>query len=433
MIDIEKYGRQAISILRDRYGLPESGFIAGGSIANIVWELVSGNKAVVNDIDVFRYIGKIEESEVYEITKDGKKLSFLEKETQYFDDYNGMNFRTSPSKYYIIDTSSKDGIFNYVDYRSSTPDVDIIINSFDINCTTIGYDISTDRLFWLKSFDDFLKTGELKVCSLTSPSHTVIRLYKKSIELNAKFSNMEFDLLSCALCNRYSDLNRTKFSTRYAEMYEKYSEYFSDKFKLNRESGTEVFLKTKGLDLELYSLSPINLKNINGEEIPESDKIFSSIQDLIFKDSNLSSIYSSKHFLFYIRNIYRNEKLKNIWMKTKFFFDSEDYIDVTIIDDKELDLLSRLASHAPNTIKNLKDYRLSTQLSFVTRLLDKYKDDPLIGIAILEKYKLSDINLNDDSLLMLQELTVRKNIVDDPRNKAKKVLHGSIDNIETLW
>ena len=52
-MNIESLGRQAIDRIKSEWGLPKRGFLAGGSIANIVWELVSGNKAVVSDIDIF--------------------------------------------------------------------------------------------------------------------------------------------------------------------------------------------------------------------------------------------------------------------------------------------------------------------------------------------------------------------------------------------
>ena len=59
-MNIEILCRKAIEIIKDNWGIPERGFIAGGSIANIIWELVSGKKAIVNDIDVFLFRKKIQ-------------------------------------------------------------------------------------------------------------------------------------------------------------------------------------------------------------------------------------------------------------------------------------------------------------------------------------------------------------------------------------
>ena len=40
-------------IKKNNLDFPKKGIIAGGSLANIVWEQVSGNVAKINDIDVF--------------------------------------------------------------------------------------------------------------------------------------------------------------------------------------------------------------------------------------------------------------------------------------------------------------------------------------------------------------------------------------------
>ena len=48
-MNIENLCRKSIEIIKEKWGIPETGFIAGGSIANIIWELVSGKEAIVND------------------------------------------------------------------------------------------------------------------------------------------------------------------------------------------------------------------------------------------------------------------------------------------------------------------------------------------------------------------------------------------------
>lgn len=52
-MNVENLVRKAVAELKSQWDLPASGFIAGGSIANLVWEYHSGNKAKINDIDVF--------------------------------------------------------------------------------------------------------------------------------------------------------------------------------------------------------------------------------------------------------------------------------------------------------------------------------------------------------------------------------------------
>lgn len=424
-MNVESLARQAISRIKETWGLPERGFIAGGSISNIIWELVSGNKAVINDVDVFLYDGSITLDEAQNITQSGRKLSYVDKEITYLEDYSGLNFKATPKEYYTIVSAEKDGIFNYIHYRSSLPDPTIVINSFDINCTSIGYNIEEDKFYWLKSFEEFIETGELKVTSLTTPCHTAIRICKKQDELNAKLDKFEYSLITYAINNRFVDLNKTKFSTRYFELFNKYKHKIPSYF-IERKEDTEAFLLSKGINIELYTLT-VNKDYYKDFGLSDKSKegslfLFENDGEILYNDSNISNIKSSKHFLFYMRNIYRNERLKSIWNKTKYFFTTEDYIDVTIVDEKKLDRLSRLASHAPNTIENLRGYRLSEQLDFVDRLFDKFKDVPLVGVSILEKHKMSDIDLTDDSSLLVLELSVRKQIIDDPNHKVDKIL-----------
>ena len=88
-MNIESLGRQAIDRIKSEWGLPLHGFLAGGAIANIVWELVSNNKAVVNDIDIFIFDGIEKELD----TDKNSLFSYQEKETNYYEDnYTGMIF-----------------------------------------------------------------------------------------------------------------------------------------------------------------------------------------------------------------------------------------------------------------------------------------------------------------------------------------------------
>ena len=109
-MNIESLGRQAIDRIKSEWGLPLHGFVAGGAIANIVWELVSGNKAVVNDIDIFVFDG-IEK----ELDNNKKTLfNYQEKETKYYEDYSGMNFNNYTKDFYSIVESERDDMFNMI-------------------------------------------------------------------------------------------------------------------------------------------------------------------------------------------------------------------------------------------------------------------------------------------------------------------------------
>ena len=412
-MNIENLVRTAISRIKENWGLPEGGFIAGGSIANIAWELVSGKKAVINDIDVFLFDGIIDS-----IDPSNNKLLFKyqEKETKFWEDYSGMRYSSITKDFYTIEGSEHEGMFNKVKYKSNKLDTDIILRSFDINSTKVGYSIEEDKCYWTPEFEEFLKTGELKVCNVMTPSHTAIRIVKKQKELNCKLDHFEIDLLKHVIEHRFSDVLRYKFKSRYFDLYNQNIDSLKDDFEIKRDESTENYIKINfNEDSLIYYLSPI----IDSEKIDESKKFGPRYRE-VFSDENLNRIYNTQEFLFYMRNIYGKDNLPNLWSKLYFFFDDKSYIDCQP-SEEELELIARLGKYAPNSIENLKGKKLSEQISLVKWILEKYEEDPIVAISILEKHKISQELLDENDLFLL-ELSVRKQIVNDTKGKVNKVL-----------
>jgi hypothetical protein len=372
-MNIESLGRQAIDRIKSEWGLPLHGFVAGGAIANIVWELVSGNKAVVNDIDIFVFDG-IEK----ELDTDKKSLfNYQEKETKYYEDYNGMNFNNYTKDFYSIVESERDDMFNTIKYKSNTSDPSLIIKSFDINATRIGYDIDNDKLYWTSEFEDFLKTGELKVSNLMTPSHTAVRIAKKSKDLNAKLDEFEFRLIQYALSYTFIDRIKLRFRDRYLEMCKDQKDILSKYFQMSRDLEAEEFVFGKtGEKVELYYLVARDIKK-EVTEVPLTDdfeKIVYSNLPQIFEDINLNRIFKSTDFLFYMRNIYgKDQSLRDMWGKLYYFFNDIHYIDREV-SEEDMDLLQRFGKYAPGSIENLKGLKLSEQIEVIKKFLDKFKD-----------------------------------------------------------
>jgi len=407
-LDIERLGRQAVEIIKEKWGLPETGFIAGGAIANIVWELVSGTKAVVNDIDVFIFNGVIEQLD----SNRESLFQYQEKTRNFFEDYRGLNFRTVTKEFYTITDVSNNGIFNKIIFKSNVNDTSMILRSFDINATRIGYLIDEDKLYWTDEFSDFISTGNLKVCNLMTPSHTAIRIVKKQQELQCQLDRFEIDLLRYCHYWRFGDTIKLKFKKRYYDMFQAYSKNLEQFFEIRRDKLTEeIILETHGVNSEIYAL---DLKD-------EKDVVTS------FQDPNLGSIYTSTEFLFYMRNIYNNSEFVELWKKLYFFFSDADYVDCQP-ENSDLELLNRLGKYAPNSIKNLKGLKLSEQIKIVKSVLEIYQHDPLVAISILEKHKIIDIELDSQNLLLL-ELSVRREIVNDTKNKVGNILEPNKYNV----
>ena len=421
-MNIESLGRQAIDRIKSEWGLPLHGFVAGGAIANIVCELVSGNKAVVNDIDIFVFDG-IEK----ELDNNKKTLfNYQEKETKYYEDYNGMNFNNYTKDFYSIVESERDDMFNTIKYTSNTSDPSLIIKSFDINATRIGYDIDNDKLYWTSEFEDFLKTGELKVSNLMTPSHTAVRIAKKSKELNAKLCEFEFKLLQYALSYRFIDRIKLRFKERYLDMCRDNKDLLSPYFQISRDLETEEYVFSKvGEKVELYYLVARDVKKEVTEVSLTDDfeKIVYGNLPQIFEDDNIHRIFKSTDFLFYMRNIYKsNDYLKNVWSKLYYFFNDVHYIDREI-SLEDLDLLTRFSKYAPGSIENLRGLKISEQIEVIKMFLDKFKEDPIVAISILENLKVDKNIILDEQTKLILELAVRKQIVSDTRGKVSKILN----------
>jgi hypothetical protein len=132
-------------------------------------------------------------------------------------------------------------------------------------------------------------------------------------------------------------------------------------------------------------------------------------------------VFLSKDFLFYVRNILNNEKLEKLWFKLHPIMDSgmkiEDYVDVELTDEI-IEKLWKIVVHAPNTNKNLKGLSISKQLQTFDKILSKFPNDPFVAISIMENYDLKNHNIDDEMELLLMELSIRKVIQDDYKDKV---------------
>jgi len=398
-MNVEQLARNAINKIKSQWGLPKRGFIAGGSISNLIWEEVSGTKAIINDIDVFLFDGLLEN-----YNEDRKEYFFSFKEDEenvWYDDYSGLRFIDRAKNYYSICESTTDGMFNYVSYKSNTHNPEIIIKSFDINCTAVGYSIEEDRFYWTPEFEKFLKTGKLKITNLKTPCHTAIRIVKKSEELKVDLNLFELDIIQYVLVRQLQDVYKVRFQDRYFNMFNNYK-ILNNYFTIEQDLDCiEHVKKTYNKDVNLWTLK--------------------TKKEQVFIDNNLLAIHKGEDLLFYLRNIYNNQELKNIWNQLRPLFINEDYVDGGV-DIEDMKLLSNTIKFLPRTILNLRGYKLTEQIKIIKSLLERYKHDKSIAFSVLEKHMIEPDQEIDDATALLYELTVRKEIVDDRHN-------AMVDNI----
>ena len=413
-MNIDLLCQKSLNYLKETYSdFPKTGFIAGGSLANLIWEGVSGNIAKVNDIDVFIFDKIIDRhpKDTSNWLSPGQKLYYHKKEEVYFEDYTGLCTTSQSRDFYVIEKTSHDGIYNYVNYSANKQTPQIIIDSFDINCTQVGYSIDEDKFYYTPEFVDFIQTGQLKLINLMSPAHSAIRLVKKKHDLNAKLNELELKLCQHSLSVGMNDTNRIYFTNKYTSIFKKYESELSDCFILKEAPEIRELFKTKGLDMEIWTLI------FNGEI-----DSFGESKKKIFDEPNINKIYNGQKLLFYIRNVKDNQNAKLVWEKLNYLFDSESYFDSNF-SKEDIDMLHRLTQVAPKTIENLKGLKLSQQISIMKDMFDKYKEDPIVAISIMEKIKIDPDKDFDESDLLLLELSVRKEIVNDVKQKAQRILN----------
>lgn len=397
--------RQAIDEIKSKWDLPKTGFLAGGSISNVIWNIVSGNNAPVNDLDIYQLKSlktNISEKQIQ------SKQNFILQEKVIFEDYTGISVNYQRKGYYQIDKVSEDGIFNVIDYVSSTEDRDIIIESFDINCCQIGYDLEKDEFTWTRDFEEFLQTGELRLSNLSSPAHSAMRLVKKQSDLNCILPELELDIISFTLKNtRFLDTTKHRFKERYAKMFKKYSSGLESKFKLKRDKDIEEYLRNNlGVNDKIWTLEPKS----KGIELNRGE---------------LPGLLLSKDFLYYVRNVWKKSSLERIWFKlypvisndlpTKTYFDK-------ILTEQDEDLLCKMVNFAPKSSKNLIGLTISKQVELIKKVLEKFHHDPFVAITVLENYDIKNHNLDDEMEILLMELSVRKQVIEDSKDKVYHIL-----------
>jgi hypothetical protein len=402
-MNIEQLARTALDILKSTNSdFPKEGIIAGGALGNLIWGLVSGHKAPVNDIDVFIFEKLIDKSQLVgeTITKQNQKVFYRSQEKIYWKEYTGFCEGTKTNHFYLIERTENEGIYNKVFYSATANTADLVIDSFDINCTQIGYDIVKDKFVWTPEFKQFLEDGQLKLTNLGSPHHSVIRILKKRDELSAKLDDFEIKIAAYCVSRPLNGITRRYFSDKYYNYFIRYQEELSKYFEIKEESEiSELIQNTKGVKIGIYTLNPL----------VESSQIFT--QDEI-PDEVRKKTWHCNDFLFFIRNIQKDTLEYKIWSKLQQLYVYDGYVDCQPNDD-DLDLLERLIKNIPGVIENLKGLSLNKQIKLVKYLIENFKEDPTVAFAILENQRISTDIILDDHTKLLLELSVRLKIINN--------------------
>lgn len=190
---------------------------------------------IINDIDIFQisteHVDKVLSIKLQNnICVDGYERIF------YFDSY---------SKYDIISTVV-DGDMNITSVRFPRPELanyKSIINMFDINTTQFGIDLATKEIIKSSAFDDFIKTGNMKIVNFSTPAHTYVRYLKKHSESKFRMLDTEIKKAVFNIHNGHGTRReKLYFSDKYKYLYQKYC--------LSHRSSQELMLECVLIPIE---------------------------------------------------------------------------------------------------------------------------------------------------------------------------------------
>ena len=405
-MNIEKISQEALERIKQITTLPKTGILAGGSLANIMWEIVSGNKAVINDVDIFEFKEKTSKEEYHKLRKyQLPKKNFYEvKDVKYIETYSGLTFRSDVDKFYYIISTQQDGIINKIDIGGTDNDVQTVLDSFDINCTQVAYCLESEKFYYTDDFINFLKTGKLYVVNFMSPSHSAIRIAKKAKELNVELD--EYELKLCAYVNHknFIGVNRRYFTMKYANMFRENANILKKYFMIQKDDSMKNFIFKNELE-----------RNENMIFRMSSSDEFNP--DLDYNEFNGLNCTTCEEFESYVRNFRHIEK--GLYTKLRHVIDRKDYFDMNA-SKEDIELLHDIIQTAPQTIPNLRGYKLSEQINYVNRLISRYEGEKkYVAICVLEhpNFKLDKIDQYTNEELLLFQLNMRKRLID---TKSKK-------------
>ena len=415
---------KAVDLLNDKFNLPKKGFLAGGALANTINKLVFGGKCIINDIDIF-IIDNISGIDTkMPIFMYFEKYTTLLQDTRYEkNEYDGIGIiqRFFGDNYITVKTSKRLGIFNYIKYDSNKKDYQMLLKTFDINCTEVGYDLENRKAYWSDNFENYCNTKELKITGINNPTRSVMRILKKRDELDALLNiKEEFNFLLYSNLQSIKGLKRFWVGEKYFKLYKKYENEILPYFNIIHRD------KTNKYD-DSYTCWRLYPKNWNFN-LPSKHKYpflheFNSSSPPT-KDDFIKSTISMDEYEYFWRNI-KNDSIKvSIWKKLQELYKHNDYLIGFPLNDVEkyqhlIDYLSDMIHNYPCLIISLNKMTLIKQLKVIKWIMDIF-DQSLSVILTLHtgSFNFNTIEeLNSEFLIL--KIYYRKEIYDNKNNRLE--------------
>lgn len=211
-------GEQVLKRLSRFVDLPSTGYVAGQAVASALEEILFSRIGVFNDVDVYRALTLDEivamrraatsrrmSAKSAGQTPSGRKMfnprivfSAVDSDVANVSslDYGAFGLDNVRSGYSLVKTERHDMlnkiaiVWNRYEDMCGSPDIGKkLLASFDINAVQVGVDLNTGLLHWTPHYERFLKTRELELVTAFTPMQSLLRLFKKSRELDNVYFN----------------------------------------------------------------------------------------------------------------------------------------------------------------------------------------------------------------------------------------------------
>lgn len=221
------------------------GFIAGGSVSNILISMLHGGEPIVNDIDIYQEV-KEENGR-----GDWYPTSFINEEgLEILNDEYGRIFVDESGARMKVNGHSRRGIINFITYvynksgwgkpHTQSGKNKIILHGFDLNCCKAGLDLENSEIVYNSDFVEYLRTKQLKVIHPCAPIQTAIRIYKKMRDLDC-YCDVEHEMrfLTVAFKNVQSAQICRYIGVETYSKYQQYKDFVGKYFKLRKPENSE--------------------------------------------------------------------------------------------------------------------------------------------------------------------------------------------------
>jgi len=220
------------------------GFVAGGSVSNILISMLHGGEPVINDIDVYKQTKE-------KVSNDWYPSTFIDEEgLEIVNDSYGRIFVGEDGSRMKVLGHSRKGILNIISYHyenytklgvpTPTEKNLVILQGFDLNCCKAGLDLEKEEIIYTPEFVDYLKTKQLKVIHPCAPIQTTIRIYRKMKDLDC-YCDVEHEMrfLTVAAKNVNSGQMSKYIGPETYAKYEKCKEFVDKYFTLREPKNSE--------------------------------------------------------------------------------------------------------------------------------------------------------------------------------------------------